>query len=96
MTQPIDCGDTPSPPKINECPRGRSGIYRAHSKGEPDAPTRNHLNVRFAIASPVVVEIKPFIKPMAQNQLDDDTLAGFAPATESLIKSTGEPVHESL
>ena len=48
--------------KINECPRGRSKQFRAHSKGEPDAPGRKQINVRFAIALPVEIEIKPFAK----------------------------------
>jgi hypothetical protein len=91
MMKQIDCGGPASPPKINECLRGRSDKYRRHSKGEPDGSTRNCIHVRFAIALPVAVKIKLSIKTPG-----DGALTGLATAPGSPAKPTCEPSHESL
>jgi len=62
MMSPTAGNAAPPSSKINECPRGRFKKFRVHSKGEPDAPGRKRINVRFAIALPVEIEIKPFPK----------------------------------
>jgi hypothetical protein len=77
----FDCNVAPTLPTINECPRGKSKKCRAHSKGKPDVPARSSINVRFAIALPVEIEIKPFVKT---------TQVGLPILTEPPAQSAGE------
>lgn len=53
----------------------------AHSKGKPDVPARSSINVWFAIALPVEIEIKPFVKT---------TQVGLPILTEPTAQSAGE------